>query len=223
MIDRRLALLLLAATGLGSYAAWSGNNTLLTWLDPREEIVTASQQSTPVTSPEAKPQKVANLNPLAQLALAQFEDITKRPLFNPTRAPAPPPPEPEPEVEEVAVEAPPPVEEVTNPDDFALLGIASKDGTWTVIMRWNPSNEIHRLKTGGEIQGWSVAEVTLQKVTLSRDGKTMDIKMFQNLASRPAQNLNPEDPSVDPELVQDEDAQQQLQMNARQHQMQNQQ
>lgn len=227
MIDRRLALLLAAAIGIGGYAVWSGDSALTSWLDPQEAIVTAKRQSPLVTPSATEPGKTANLNPLAGLALAQFGDIVKRPLFNPTRAPAPPPPEPQPEPEVTEEEAPPqPVVEEINPDDFTILGIASKDGLWTVVMRWKPTNEIHRLKAGGDIQGWNVADVTPQKITLSRDGKTLDIKMFQNLASRPEQAVDPgEDPTENPEP----DIQQRLQMNQQiqgtnpQRQIQNQQ
>ena len=56
-----------------------------------------------------------------------------------------------------------------------------------MVMRWNPSNEIHRMKTGDEIQGWSLAEITTQKVKLSRNGTMLDINMFQNLAPPPGQ------------------------------------
>ena len=211
MIDRRLALLLAAAIGIGGYAFWSGDSALMTWLYPQEEIVTAKRQPALAAPSAAESTKPTNLNPLAGLAMAQFGDIVKRPLFNPTRAPAPPPPEPEPEPDVTEEVAPPqPVAEEINPDDFTILGIASKDGIWTVVMRWKPSNEIHRLRAGGEIQGWNVAEVSSQKITLSRNGKTLDIKMFQNLASRPAESVDPdEDPAENPEP----DVQQRQQIN----------
>lgn len=214
MIDRRLALLLAATIGIGGYTVWSGDSALMSWLNPQEAIVTAKRQPALVTPSAAELGKTANLNPLAGLALAQFGDIVKRPLFNPTRAPAPPPPEPQPEPEVTEEEVPPqPVAEEINPDDFTILGIASKGGLWTVVMRWKPTNEIYRLKAGGEIQGWNVTGVTPQKIILSRDGKTLDIKMFHNLASRPAQSFDSdEDPQENPEP----DIQQRLQMNQQQ-------
>ncbi len=222
MIDRRLSLLLVAAIGLGGYTAWSGDSALFTWFGVPGSTGTAVQQPAAPPAAGSKPVKVSNLNPLAELTLAAFDEIARRPLFNPTRAPAPPPPEPEPEPEVAVAEPPPePVEEPINPDDFALLGVASKNGSWTVVMRWNPSNEIHRLTSGGEIQGWSVADVTPQKVTLSRNGQVLDIKMFQNLAARPGQNLNMEDPAENPELMEGQDVPQR-QMNP-QLQIQNQQ
>ena len=196
MIDRRLALLLAAAIGLGGYAVWSGDSLFSTWLTQDNDIVTAVKQLPAAPVAEIKSDKLVSLNPLAALTTVQFEDIVKRPLFNPTRAPAPvaePPPVEEPPPE--AVEVAPPPEEPVNPNDFALLGIASKNGIWTVVMRWNPSNEIHRLKTGGEIQGWSLTEITPQKVKLSRNGQDIDIKMFQNLAPPPGQSLQALDPS----------------------------
>lgn len=196
MIDRRLAFLLAMAIGLGGYAVWSGDNLFSDWLNPQSEIVTAVKQPSTANVAEVKTDPPASLNPLAALSVSQFEDMIKRPLFNPSRAPAPvpePPDDEEPPPE--AVEATPPVEETVNPNDFALLGIASRDGSWTVVMRWNPSNEIHRLKHGSEIQGWSLTDVTPQKVRLSRNGKDIDIKMFQNLAPPPGQTAPGLDPS----------------------------
>jgi hypothetical protein len=208
MIDRRLALLLLAAIGLGGYTVLSGDSALMQRSGASVGAETELRQTSAPSQDDVKPAKAVNLNPLAELTLADFAEIAKRPLFNPTRAPAPPPPEPEPEAA-VAEPPPTPVEEPTNPDDFALLGVASNNGSWTVVMRWNPSNEIHRLKTGGEIQGWSVADVTPQKVTLSRGDQTIDIKMFQNLASRPpGMNANVDDPAENPEMMEGQYTQQ---------------
>ena len=205
MIDRRLSLMLAAAVGLGGYAMWSGDNALVDWLYPQSGIAAAVRQPVKIPASATPPEKVANLNPLALLDAAAFEDMVQRPLFNKTRAPAPPPqPEPEPEPEPEVVEAveAPPTEEPAKPEDFALLGVASKGGEWTVVMRWNPSNEVHRLKAGGEIQGWSVTNVAPQKVTLSRGGQMLDIKMFLNTAPPPQPANNPGDPSqngdVDP-------------------------
>lgn len=200
MIDRRLALLLAAAIGLGGYTLWSGDSALSTWLTSQDDIVTAVKQPPATSIAQTKANKETNLNPLATLRIEQFEDIVQRPLFNATRAPAPVPeqvvdeePEQQAVVEVPVVEEPP-----VKPEDFALLGIASKGGTWTVVMRWNPSNEVHRLKTGGEIQGWSLTEVTPQGVKLSRNGKDLDIKMFQHLGPAPGMTIQPADsPDVD--------------------------
>ena len=203
MIDRRLLLLLAAAMGLGGYSVWSGDNALVDWLYPQTGIAAAVKQPAKTVASATPTEKVANLNPLALLDAAAFDDMVQRPLFNKTRAPAPPPePQPEPEPEAVVAVEAPPTEEPAKPEDFALLGVASKGGEWTVVMRWNPSNEIHRLKAGGEIQGWSLTNVAPQKVTLSRDGQMLDIKMFLNTAPPPALAINPDDPSqigdVDP-------------------------
>ena len=220
MIDRRLSLMLAAAIGLGGYSMWSGDNPLVDWLYPQSGIATAVNQPARIAASATPTEKVANLNPLALLDAAAFEELVRRPLFNPTRAPAPPPepqPEPEPEPEVVVAEEPPPTEEPAKPEDFALLGIASKDGEWTVVMRWNPSNEIHRLKTGGEIQGWSLTDVAAQKVTLSRDGQLLDIKMFLNTAPPQALANNPEDHSQDADVDPAEMQQSGQQMDPRRH------
>lgn len=211
MMDRRMALLLAAALGLGGYAVWSGDSALMSWFTPVRDSRTAVQPVVKTDDGEAA-SKTTQLNPLAELDVAAFDEMLQRPLFNPTRAPAPPPPEPVVEQPQAAVEeAPLAAEEPVRPEDFALLGIASKDGAWSVVMRWNPSNEIHRLKTGDEIQGWSLAEITSQKVKLSRNGTMLDISMFQNLAPPPGQASEMEGEQIIPERGQEQDVRKRLQ------------
>jgi hypothetical protein len=211
MIDRRMALLLVAALGLGGYAVWSGDSALMSWFEPNRDSLNAVQPAAKKGELETKA-TTTQLNPLAELDIAAFDEMLRRPLFNPTRAPAPPPPEPVGEPQQATVEqAPPAAEEPVRPEDFALLGIASKDGMWSVVMRWNPSNEIHRLKTGDEIQGWSLAEITPQKVKLSRNGTMLDISMFQNLAPPPGQASELDGQQSNPEQGQEIDVRKRLQ------------
>lgn len=178
MIDRRMSLLLAAAAVLGVYAVWSGDNALTTYLRSTDDgAPTAAAPAAGAPAGEAV--AVADLNPLAGLNAEQFADIAARPLFNPTRAPAPDL-QPQEDPEDVAtVEEAPPTEAPSTPEDFTLLGIAAKNGVWSVVMRWNPTNEVFRLTTGGDIQGWTVAEITPQQVTVNRGDQTLDIRMFQ--------------------------------------------
>ena len=219
MIDRRLSLMLAAAVGLGGYSVWSGDTALVGLIFPQTEIAAAVRNPERIAASEVPPEKVAHLNPLAALDAAAFNDMVQRPLFNQTRAPAPPPepePEPQPEPEVVVAVETPPTEEPAKAEDFALLGVASKGAEWIVVMRFNPSNEVHRLKTGGEIQGWSLSEVSPQKVNLSRDGQMLEIKMFQNTAPPPLAS-NTGDPSLNAGADAEDLPQQGLQMDPRRH------
>jgi hypothetical protein len=177
MIDRRLALLLLGAVALAGYSVWSGDGALMSLVRPVDNEDQLAAAANAEDKSGLGQSGAADLNPLAKLSADQFDEILKRPLFNPSRAPAPPP-EPPPEPEQAAAEEAAPAEPPVNPDDFTLLGIAARDGTWTAVMRWNPTNEIFRLKTGGEMQGWKVAAIAAQGVTITKDDQSLDIKMF---------------------------------------------
>jgi hypothetical protein len=183
MIDRRMSLLLAAAATLGIYAVWSGDNALTTYLGSTEDAAPAV--ATQAVAPAGGTVAVADLNPLAGLKAEQFADIAARPLFNPTRAPAPEAAPQEVPEDVATVEEAPPAEPPSNPEDFTLLGIAAKDGVWSVVMRWNPTNEVFRLSTGGDIQGWTVAEITPQQVTVNRGDQTLDIRMFHQKGPGP--------------------------------------
>ena len=131
MIDRRMALLMAAALGLGSYAVWSGDSALMSWLSPGGDNLTALPSPVKKDDSEAAA-KTTHLNPLAELDIAAFDEMLKRPLFNPTRAPAPPPPEPVEEQPQAAVEqAPPPTEEPVRPEDFASA--RNRLERWSVV------------------------------------------------------------------------------------------
>jgi hypothetical protein len=185
MIDRRLAMLLIAALGLAGYSLWSGDGALMSFMNPAQAPANAPSAPKASTAEATQPIAVAELNPLSGMTAEQFEEILKRPLFNPSRAPAPPPPEPQPEPEQVVTEEPPPQEAPPNPEDFTLLGIAAKDEAWTAVLRWNPTNEVFRLQTGGEMQGWTVAAIAPQGVTVTKGEQSLDIKMFLQRSAPP--------------------------------------
>jgi hypothetical protein len=208
MIDRRLALLLAAAFGLAGYTVWSGDNALFSYLNPQSGDDRAAAAAK-VESPPADLEAVANLNPLAGLSAEQFAEIVKRPLFNPSRAPAPEPVAPEPEP--VVTEQPPPEEPPVNPEDFVVLGIAERDGRWTVVMRWNPTNEIHRLASGDEVEGWTLASIAPRQVTFTKDGEDLSIKMFEQKNANAQATADDEDSDET-----QQDNQQYIQLNNRQ-------
>lgn len=179
MINRRLVLLLALAGGLAAYVVSEGG------LLPN----VATQSATPpqggaATAIEAPPKSRIIGNPLAPLDPAAVNEITARPLFNPTRAPAPAPaPEPV-QVEAPKAEPEPEVAKI-NPDDFTLLAIATGVNGPTAVIRWNPTGEVFRLKRGQTMTGFQVAAIGNRELTVSRDGQSVELKLFQKPAQIP--------------------------------------
>lgn len=108
-----------------------------------------------------------------------FDEISKRPLFNPTRAPAPkeePPPPAPPQ------EAPPPPEQpaqvALNANDFTLLAIASSEDGKTAVVRSNADAKVFHLKQGETISDLEVLEVGDRGIKLGKDGQTIELEMF---------------------------------------------
>lgn len=185
-MNRRLLLLIAAATGLAVYVANGEGGRLMARLTEQ-----GAEALPPRNSGKSAPAKSAAnpvpLNPLSELKVASLEEITNRPLFNPLRKPAPPPPPAVAEAPEVT--EPVQQEAAVNPDDFALLAIASGDFGRTAVVRWNPTNEVLHLKLGQELSGWQITEVGDREVTIGRDGKTLVLKLFQKPAQPPAAEL----------------------------------
>jgi hypothetical protein len=185
LMNRRLLLLIAAATGLAVYVANGEGGRLMARLtDQGAEALPPRNAGKPAPS-KSMANPVA-LNPLSELKAASLDEITNRPLFNPLRKPAPPPP---PAAADAPVEAEPVQEAGVNPDDFALLAIASGDFGRTAVVRWNPTNEVSHLKLGQQLSGWEITEVGDREVTIGRDGKILVLKLFEKPAQPPTADL----------------------------------
>jgi hypothetical protein len=183
MIERRLALLLAAATVLAAYALWSGDNPLLAqWglgpASPAADGATARKPEDAQGEPTLKPV----VNPLGGLELESFTETIERPLFDPARArPVPVVAEEEP-VEETP---PPAVEEPKSPEDFTLLAVASREGAWTALVRWESEGKVYHLKKGDTLSDWQLTDVSPRDATLSQEGRVLQLKLFEKRASAP--------------------------------------
>jgi general secretion pathway protein N len=112
-------------------------------------------------------------NPLEALRLEDLTATRERPLFRPSRRPpAPPPvvaPAPEPTVE------PRPV--VQEPPPFELVGAVVGKATAIALLRDKTTNEIVRLRTGEEAEGWRVGTIGARSVALERDGQARSLAL----------------------------------------------
>lgn len=107
------------------------------------------------------------LNPLQSAKPSDFSSFVKRPLFRPTRRPV----EHVIPMEAQSDEAPAASPELT------LLGVTSTpDGA---VARIAIAERTSRsLRKGEEIEGWRVQNLDGSSVTLTRNGKTIELKIF---------------------------------------------
>ena len=185
-MNRKLLLLVATAVGLALYLANGEGARLMERLtEPDATALPQRNAGQPaVAKPAANP---VSLNPRSDLTAVALDEIVNRPLFNPLRRPAPPEPA---AVAEAPVEAEPVAqEESVNPDDFALLAIASGAFGRTAVVRWNPTNEVLHLKQGQSLTGWEITIIGDREVTVARDGQSLVLKLFQKPAQPPVADL----------------------------------
>ncbi len=181
-MNARLVALIAVAGGLAAYAFWP----VETSAPPR---VAAGSSPLPAQAPAPAPAsggdtQQGSLNPLSRLNAEAVADIAKRPLFNPTRAPAEQPQQaPEPVAEQpqqpVTEE---PAQSVLNPGDYTLLAIASDGAGAMAVVRANATNEVFHVKRGQAFSNLDVVEIGMRDITLGRGGQTMKLELFKTPA-----------------------------------------
>jgi hypothetical protein len=127
----------------------------------------------------------ASAEPRNPLDALRFEDLSAtrdRPLFAPTRRQPPPvrveapPPEPTPAAEIAVVLGPPP---------FQLIGAVVGRREAYALLRNKTTNQVTRLRTGDEADGWRVEAIGIRTVALERSGRKEFIAL-STLLSPPA-------------------------------------
>lgn len=203
MTGGRLGLLLVTAAALSGYLVWSGDAALI--LPMLEQLKSPRAQVQPAALGQATPGAPALspvVNPVSSLKPEDLAEMVQRPLFNPGRAPPVPPVE---DVAQPVEEAPPEpeVEDTTGAEDFTLLAVASRDGVWTAVVRLNKTNEVAHIKQGDAMSEWQFTGADSREITLSNAGKTIQLKLFQDLGNRPAPDM-PQQPTEDGDQVQEQ-------------------
>jgi len=144
-----------------------------------QQIQEALQPTEAPAASEApvEPDAAVNPNPLSSLDLESLSATRSAPLFTPSRT--------GPIVEapiEAVLEAPPPPPEVAPedpPPGLQLVGIVLTDAAKTALLKDPDSNEIHRLNSGDEIQGWSLIIVDARSVEFRSGERVEGLKMFE--------------------------------------------
>lgn len=110
------------------------------------------------------------------LAVETMRETRDRPLFAPSRRPPPPPPAPvvaTPPAEPVAAAEPPPAP--PTPPNAVLTGIVI--GGDLKLAVFQADGKPLTVREGGEIEGWTVAEVQPRAVALERDGERTEMHL----------------------------------------------
>lgn len=101
-------------------------------------------------------------------AVPEFPEIEARPLFTPDRRPATGP-----------ADAP-------QAEYFAVIGIGTTAESATALLRVGEHN-VRRIRPGDEVEGWTVAAILPDAVTLTRDGESLRLALGA-AASAPAES-----------------------------------
>jgi hypothetical protein len=98
----------------------------------------------------------------------EYPAIAEHPLFYPTRKPWTPPPAPPPEPPPTVVAAPSPL---TN---YFLVGVVVSDSMRSALVREQP-NKILTLSEGQEIEGWTLKEITPERLFFTAGNATYEM------------------------------------------------
>ncbi len=118
-----------------------------------------------------------SINPLSTLQLDTLAATRDRPLFAPSRSKPPPPPPPEPERPPPEPKTPPPPPP-PEPLHFRLVGVVIDKSGGIALLKDEQSGEIHRVRQGEDLQGWTLKSVVARSVELTREDQTTALRLF---------------------------------------------
>ena len=103
------------------------------------------------------------------ISVADFGNILKRPLFEPSRRPPPP----------VVATATKPVSRRKTEalPDWSLLGVVTADGLKTAIVKTGSRGGSNLVAVGQALEGWQVTAISQTKVELTKAGETYSIEL----------------------------------------------
>jgi len=136
-----------------------------------------------------------NPNPLSSLQLEDLTATRSFPLFTPSRT-APVVAETVPEAEPAAIEEPV-VDPEQPPPPLQLVGIVLTDATQTALLLDSASQEVHRLSTGDEYEGWSLTIIDSRSVEFRSGDRVEGLKMFESFPSPPTTSAVSDFPGID--------------------------
>ena len=165
----------LALTGMAAIIGATGWLNHRWMVRPVDVSPIVSQTGAPALSLEKSPVKQGGSAPELQVS-----ETLLRPLFHVGRRPFVPPPPPEVTASVVEEEQmPPPVEvpPVVQPD-LRLAGVSNAGGTKRVLLGLAESSDVRWYAEGDNLEGWIVASITNQTVTMARDEVTFVVSLY---------------------------------------------
>lgn len=139
-----------------------------------------AQEAEPAAAP-------VNPNPLSSLSLESLSATRALPLFTPSRTA----PSEEAPVEEITAPPPEPVVEPEQPPpSLQLVGIVLTDDEKVALLLDTGSNEVHRLASGEEYEGWAMTIVDARSVEFRSGERVEGLKMFETFPPPPMMGMS---------------------------------
>lgn len=101
-----------------------------------------------------------------------LEGMTQRPLFTTDRRPYQPP---QSETQLGPTSPPPPTIQAE------LVGIARAADSRLILLRLGGASTVHRLRLGGQIEGWTVTSIEAATATLTSNGHERQLSLVSNV------------------------------------------
>jgi hypothetical protein len=118
-------------------------------------------------------------SPLSFARAEEFDVISERTLFAPSRRPPVAAPPPAPVIQEV--EAVVELEPAPDPSDVTLLGIVVSNDDKVALLQLNKTSETLRLRSGESLAGWTVAEIGDRNIQIEQRGSRFELELFKNV------------------------------------------
>ena len=136
---------------------------------PATRSAQLGQQPPAVTVGAIEPAAVNLDKAMRVISVADFGNILKRPLFEPSRRPPPP----------VAATATKPVSRRKTEalPDWSLLGVVTADRLKTAIVKTGNRGGSNLVAVGQALEGWQVTAISQTKVELTKAGETYSIEL----------------------------------------------
>jgi hypothetical protein len=101
-------------------------------------------------------------------ARSVLEELAQRPLFTVDRRPYEAPP---------AAASTAPAAQPSPTIDAELVGVVKAADAQLILVRLRTAPTVHRLRIGGELEGWTVTSIGEATATLSSDGREQELSL----------------------------------------------
>ena len=140
---------------------------------PPSNVIPAPVDVAPAAPPRAERPADPSGNPLWGIPLSSLTATRDRPIFVPLRRP----PAPAVAGTPVVVAPPPPAPAAEEQPPLTLVGVIAGDGEGFAVFLDQSTNNVVRLKTGQDHQGWVLLSVKGREVTLEKNKRSATLTL----------------------------------------------